>query len=132
MRGLQPLPRTFHTSSAAIGDRLYVFGGGDKGAEPVKDQQLHVFDTGTSGCLRGCSGNGRIRLLFSRRWQNLRFGFSQIWEHWASAAAARVKGRGGVPLLVTGHWGFGPERAYSSGMRSAAEAGRVLSRSSNG
>ncbi|NWU93630.1 RABEK protein, partial [Upupa epops] len=47
VRGAQPLPRTFHTSSAAIGDRLYVFGGGDKGAEPVKDQQLHVFDTGT-------------------------------------------------------------------------------------
>ncbi|XP_066837080.1 rab9 effector protein with kelch motifs isoform X3 [Anser cygnoides] len=43
--GTPPLPRTFHTSSAAIGDRLYVFGGGDKGAEPVRDQQLHVFDT---------------------------------------------------------------------------------------
>ncbi|NXS74939.1 RABEK protein, partial [Pandion haliaetus] len=47
VRGVQPLPRTFHTSSAAVGDRLYVFGGGDKGAEPVKDQQLHVFDTAT-------------------------------------------------------------------------------------
>ncbi|XP_069729589.1 rab9 effector protein with kelch motifs [Phaenicophaeus curvirostris] len=45
--GVQPLPRTFHTSSAAIGERLYVFGGGDKGAEPVADQQLHVFDTAT-------------------------------------------------------------------------------------
>ncbi|NXG49140.1 RABEK protein, partial [Psilopogon haemacephalus] len=45
--GVQPLPRTFHTSSAAIGDCLYVFGGGDKGAEPVKDQRLHVFDTAT-------------------------------------------------------------------------------------
>ncbi|NXF86176.1 RABEK protein, partial [Eubucco bourcierii] len=44
--GVQPLPRTFHTSSAAIGDCLYVFGGGDKGAEPVKDQQLHVFNAG--------------------------------------------------------------------------------------
>ncbi|XP_048678302.1 rab9 effector protein with kelch motifs isoform X4 [Caretta caretta] len=43
--GTQPLPRTFHTSSAAIGDQLYVLGGGDKGAEPVKDPQLHVFDT---------------------------------------------------------------------------------------
>ncbi|NXL88908.1 RABEK protein, partial [Alectura lathami] len=43
--GVQPLPRTFHTSSAAIADCLYVFGGGDKGAEPVKDQRLHVFDT---------------------------------------------------------------------------------------
>ncbi|NXI58662.1 RABEK protein, partial [Chloroceryle aenea] len=42
-----PLPRTFHSSSAAIGDCLYVFGGGDKGAEPVKDQRLHVFDTAT-------------------------------------------------------------------------------------
>ncbi|NXT78365.1 RABEK protein, partial [Zapornia atra] len=45
--GVQPQPRTFHTSAAAIGDCLYVFGGGDKGAEPVKDQQLHVFDTAT-------------------------------------------------------------------------------------
>ncbi|XP_037735542.1 rab9 effector protein with kelch motifs [Chelonia mydas] len=45
--GTQPLPRTFHTSSAAIGDQLYVLGGGDKGAEPVKDPQLHVFDTAT-------------------------------------------------------------------------------------
>ncbi|KFZ50484.1 Rab9 effector protein with kelch motifs, partial [Podiceps cristatus] len=45
--GIQPLPRTFHTSSAAIGDCLYVFGGGDKGAEPVADQRLHVFDTAT-------------------------------------------------------------------------------------
>ncbi|XP_037256361.1 rab9 effector protein with kelch motifs isoform X2 [Falco biarmicus] len=47
VRGLPPLPRTFHTSSAAIGDCLYVFGGGEKGAEPVQDQQLHVFDTAT-------------------------------------------------------------------------------------
>ncbi|XP_062447154.1 rab9 effector protein with kelch motifs [Rhea pennata] len=45
--GVQPLPRTFHTSSAVIGDRLYVFGGGERGAEPVQDQQLHVFDTAT-------------------------------------------------------------------------------------
>ncbi|NWH67777.1 RABEK protein, partial [Geococcyx californianus] len=45
--GIQPLPRTFHTSSAAIGECLYVFGGGDKGAEPVADQRLHVFDTAT-------------------------------------------------------------------------------------
>ncbi|NXC78210.1 RABEK protein, partial [Anhinga anhinga] len=47
VRGVQPLPRTFHTSSAAVGDCLYVFGGGDKGAEPVMDQRLHVFDTAT-------------------------------------------------------------------------------------
>ncbi|CAM9691172.1 unnamed protein product [Bubo scandiacus] len=47
VRGVQPLPRTFHTSSAAVGDCLYVFGGGDKGAEPVQDQRLHLFDTAT-------------------------------------------------------------------------------------
>ncbi|NWY68672.1 RABEK protein, partial [Erithacus rubecula] len=47
VRGVQPQARTFHTSSAAIGARLFVFGGGDKGAEPVKDQRLHVFDTAT-------------------------------------------------------------------------------------
>ncbi|XP_007907715.2 rab9 effector protein with kelch motifs isoform X1 [Callorhinchus milii] len=43
--GTPPTPRTFHSSTAAIGDCLYVFGGGDKGAEPVQDTQLHVFDT---------------------------------------------------------------------------------------
>ncbi|NXP09808.1 RABEK protein, partial [Thinocorus orbignyianus] len=47
VRGVQPLPRTYHTSAAAVGDRLFVFGGGEKGAEPVRDQRLHVFDTAT-------------------------------------------------------------------------------------
>lgn len=46
MIGTPPSPRTFHTNSAVIGDRLYVFGGGNKGVDPVQDQQLHVFDTG--------------------------------------------------------------------------------------
>lgn len=62
MRGEQPQPRTFHTSSAAIGARLFVFGGGDKGAEPVKDQRLHVFDTGTSQL-----GDGALPLGCSHR-----------------------------------------------------------------
>uniref|UniRef100_H9G8E9 Rab9 effector protein with kelch motifs n=1 Tax=Anolis carolinensis TaxID=28377 RepID=H9G8E9_ANOCA len=47
VRGVPPSVRTFHTSTAAIGDRLYVFGGGDKGADPVQDQQLHIFDSAT-------------------------------------------------------------------------------------
>ncbi|XP_066223273.1 rab9 effector protein with kelch motifs isoform X1 [Saccopteryx leptura] len=42
-----PSPRTFHTSSAAIGNRLYVFGGGERGAQPVQDVKLHVFDANT-------------------------------------------------------------------------------------
>ncbi|XP_040591616.1 rab9 effector protein with kelch motifs isoform X5 [Mesocricetus auratus] len=42
-----PSPRTFHTSSAAIGDQLYVFGGGERGAQPVQDVKLHVFDANT-------------------------------------------------------------------------------------
>lgn len=41
---LPPSPRTFHTSSAAIGSRLYVFGGGERGSQPVQDVRLHVFD----------------------------------------------------------------------------------------
>ncbi|XP_042334721.1 rab9 effector protein with kelch motifs [Sceloporus undulatus] len=45
--GTPPSPRTYHTSTAAIGDRLYVFGGGDKGVDPVQDQQLHIFDSAT-------------------------------------------------------------------------------------
>ncbi|XP_054544614.1 rab9 effector protein with kelch motifs isoform X2 [Talpa occidentalis] len=42
-----PSPRTFHTSSAAIGNQLYVFGGGERGAQPVQDVKLHVFDAST-------------------------------------------------------------------------------------
>ncbi|XP_017665546.1 PREDICTED: rab9 effector protein with kelch motifs [Lepidothrix coronata] len=47
VKGSPPQPRTFHTSSAAVGARLFVFGGGHRGAEPVRDQRLHVFDTAT-------------------------------------------------------------------------------------
>ncbi|MEJ1275064.1 Rab9 effector protein with kelch motifs [Cricetulus griseus] len=39
-----PSPRTFHTSAAAIGNQLYVFGGGERGDQPVQDVKLHVFD----------------------------------------------------------------------------------------
>uniref|UniRef100_A0A8C0WKE1 Rab9 effector protein with kelch motifs n=1 Tax=Castor canadensis TaxID=51338 RepID=A0A8C0WKE1_CASCN len=42
-----PSPRTFHTSSAAIGNQLYVFGGGERGTQPVQDVKLHVFDATT-------------------------------------------------------------------------------------
>ncbi|XP_028319470.1 rab9 effector protein with kelch motifs [Gouania willdenowi] len=46
--GKAPSPRTYHTSSACIGDKLYVFSGGEAGAAPVSDSQLHVFDTVSS------------------------------------------------------------------------------------
>ncbi|XP_072421790.1 rab9 effector protein with kelch motifs isoform X4 [Chiloscyllium punctatum] len=49
INGTPPTPRTCHGSTAAIGDCLYVFGGGDKGAEPVQDTQLYVFDKATLG-----------------------------------------------------------------------------------
>ncbi|XP_048198716.1 rab9 effector protein with kelch motifs isoform X2 [Perognathus longimembris pacificus] len=42
-----PCPRTFHTSTAAIGNQLYVFGGGERGSQPVQDMKLHVFDAST-------------------------------------------------------------------------------------
>ncbi|XP_063287122.1 rab9 effector protein with kelch motifs isoform X1 [Pelobates fuscus] len=44
VKGEAPSPRTFHTSSSAIGDKLYVFSGGEKGAEPVQDTRLHEYD----------------------------------------------------------------------------------------
>ncbi|XP_048414779.2 rab9 effector protein with kelch motifs [Stegostoma tigrinum] len=47
VNGTPPTPRTCHGSTAAIGDCLYVFGGGDKGAEPVPDTQLYMFDKAT-------------------------------------------------------------------------------------
>ncbi|XP_069097844.1 rab9 effector protein with kelch motifs isoform X1 [Pleurodeles waltl] len=45
--GSPPSPRTFHTSSSSIGDKLYVFGGGEKGSEPAEDTVLHVFNSAT-------------------------------------------------------------------------------------
>ncbi|XP_073495903.1 rab9 effector protein with kelch motifs [Phyllobates terribilis] len=45
IEGACPSPRTFHTSSSAIGDKFFVFGGGEKGAEPSADNKLHMFDT---------------------------------------------------------------------------------------
>lgn len=46
VNGEPPSPRTYHTNSAFIEDKLYVFSGGEAGASPVSDQKLHVFDTG--------------------------------------------------------------------------------------
>ncbi|XP_029024330.1 rab9 effector protein with kelch motifs [Betta splendens] len=48
VEGTPPCPRTYHTNSACLGDRLYVFSGGEAGAAPVSDQKLHVFDTVSS------------------------------------------------------------------------------------
>nr|ACO09334.1 Tip elongation aberrant protein 1 [Osmerus mordax] len=47
-QGSSPSPRTYHTTTACIGDRLYVFSGGETGATPVSDAKLHVFDTVSS------------------------------------------------------------------------------------
>ncbi|XP_022094352.1 rab9 effector protein with kelch motifs-like [Acanthaster planci] len=41
--GTPPSPRTCR-NCASLGDKLYVFGGGHQGAEPVSDRQLYVFD----------------------------------------------------------------------------------------
>lgn len=46
VNGSPPSPRTYHTNSACLGDRLYVFSGGEAGASPVSDSKLHVLDTG--------------------------------------------------------------------------------------
>ncbi|CAG5867518.1 unnamed protein product [Menidia menidia] len=48
VKGEPPSPRTYHTTSACIGDKLYVFSGGETGAAPVSDARLHVFDTVSS------------------------------------------------------------------------------------
>ncbi|XP_041826475.1 rab9 effector protein with kelch motifs isoform X2 [Melanotaenia boesemani] len=48
VKGELPSPRTYHTNSACIGDKLYVFSGGEVGAVPVSDTKLHVFDTVSS------------------------------------------------------------------------------------
>ncbi|XP_060768135.1 rab9 effector protein with kelch motifs [Neoarius graeffei] len=47
VKGTRPSPRTYHTNSACVKDRLFVFSGGETGATPVTDPQVHVFDTVT-------------------------------------------------------------------------------------
>uniref|UniRef100_A0A8C4Q5I6 Rab9 effector protein with kelch motifs n=1 Tax=Eptatretus burgeri TaxID=7764 RepID=A0A8C4Q5I6_EPTBU len=44
-RGVPPSPRTCHGAAALVGDRLFLWGGGEKGSAPVRDPKLHVFDT---------------------------------------------------------------------------------------
>lgn len=46
--GTPASPRTYHTTSACLGDRLFVFSGGEIGSAPVSDSKLHVFDTVSS------------------------------------------------------------------------------------
>uniref|UniRef100_A0A8C6T1Y7 Rab9 effector protein with kelch motifs n=1 Tax=Neogobius melanostomus TaxID=47308 RepID=A0A8C6T1Y7_9GOBI len=45
VNGTPPSARTYHTNSACLGDRLFVFSGGEEGAMPVSDPKLHIFDT---------------------------------------------------------------------------------------
>lgn len=45
INGKSPSARTYHTNSACLGNRLFVFSGGEAGAMPVSDPKLHVFDT---------------------------------------------------------------------------------------
>ncbi|TSL28273.1 Rab9 effector protein with kelch motifs [Bagarius yarrelli] len=47
VKGTRPSPRTYHTNSACVADRLFVFSGGETGATPVIDPQVHVFNTVT-------------------------------------------------------------------------------------
>ncbi|KAG7280096.1 hypothetical protein CRUP_003723 [Coryphaenoides rupestris] len=54
--GQPPSPRTYHTSSAGIRDKLYVFSGGDAGATPISDPKLHVFDTVSSSWSQPATG----------------------------------------------------------------------------
>lgn len=42
--GVPPSGRTYHTNSACVGNRLFVFSGGEAGSSAVTDAQLHVFD----------------------------------------------------------------------------------------
>ncbi|XP_074654907.1 rab9 effector protein with kelch motifs-like [Tubulanus polymorphus] len=46
LKGTWPSPRTFHTV-AANGNKLYVYSGGENGAEPVKDRKVYRFDAET-------------------------------------------------------------------------------------
>ncbi|KAL8606435.1 hypothetical protein ACOMHN_060340 [Nucella lapillus] len=44
--GTPPVPRTHHTT-AAVGDKLFVYSGGHAGADPVGDRQVHCYDAST-------------------------------------------------------------------------------------
>ena len=42
--GTPPSERTYHCSSALLGDRFIVYSGGHCGPDPVTDRQVHAFD----------------------------------------------------------------------------------------
>jgi Rab9 effector protein with kelch motifs len=42
--GDSPQPRTFH-NGICVGNRFIVYGGGDRGSEPVLDKKVYAFDT---------------------------------------------------------------------------------------
>lgn len=42
--GNPPSERTYHTSSATVGNKFIVYGGGHCGPDPVSDRQVHCFD----------------------------------------------------------------------------------------
>ncbi|XP_063963718.1 rab9 effector protein with kelch motifs-like [Lytechinus pictus] len=46
-KGTTPSPRTCR-GSAVDGSKLYIFGGGQQGSEPVSDTMMHVYDAVTS------------------------------------------------------------------------------------
>lgn len=56
--GEAPTARTCR-GSAVLGDQLYIFCGGEQGADPVSDCKLHVFDATTSAWTQP-SVNGKV------------------------------------------------------------------------
>ncbi|KAL5012726.1 hypothetical protein ScPMuIL_011277 [Solemya velum] len=45
--GNSPSPRTFHTT-VSVGDRMFIYSGGQSGSDPVSDRSVHVFDTAST------------------------------------------------------------------------------------
>lgn len=60
VNGKPPGPRTYHTNSACLGDRLYVCSGGEAGAAPVSDPKLHVFAAGICSTMSNISDTDYI------------------------------------------------------------------------
>ena len=74
--GEAPSQRTCH-SAAAIGNRLFIFGGGQSGAEPVKDDKLYVYNASKETEIIFCNN----QIISSGNHQSSSVLFNQLFAH---------------------------------------------------
>ncbi|XP_038046504.1 rab9 effector protein with kelch motifs-like [Patiria miniata] len=113
--GTPPSPRTCR-NCASLGDKLYVFGGGHQGAEPVSDRQLYAFDAASLAwtCLevkgkKPSSRHGHVMVavgtkIYLHGGMSREIFFNDMHEFDTSTLTwKQVRCKGDIPLGCTAH-----------------------------